>query len=270
MVRPHARCARNSVWLAHMIGATSTAKTIVIMKLALNRAPPPNRCRSFARGSTSMTVAILAANHVARARHKNRLELAVAEHVAFDQRAFRKHRQLTMRHQWSDTHDGIMAPVRPAIALPPGAADGVGAHAQPHPELEDAGKGAGRRHADHQALHDAEPRIDLHDAHELEHEVDGHHAVGVEHDCEVVILAPALTKVADIAGLEPDIFLAPAVGERDPSAPCRQRRKARVLGGGDVSLAGVAEHIDVEALADATRGEAFHHRLEHAYDTLGA
>src|SRR5207249_12149471 len=157
------------------------------------------------------------------------------------QLAYLKHPQLTMRHQLSDTPDVIVPPVRPAIALPPGAADGVGAHAQPHPELEDADKGAGRRHADHQALHDAEPRIDLHDAHELEHEVDGHHAVGVEHDCEVVILAPALAKVADIAGLEPDIFLAPAVGERDPPAPCRrQRRKARVLDGGDVSLAGVA------------------------------
>src|SRR5262249_58398509 len=120
--------------------------------------------------------------------------------------------------------DGVVAPVWPAIALPPGAADGVGAHAKPHAELEDAGKGAGRRHPDDQALHDAETRIDLHDPHELEHEVDGHHAVGIEHGCEVVILAPALAEVADIAGLESDILLAPAVRERDLPAPCRRQR----------------------------------------------
>src|SRR5262249_15067272 len=153
-----------------------------------------------------------------------------------------------------DAYDGVVAPVRSAIALPPGAADRVGAHAKPHAKLEDAGKGAGRRHPDYQALDDAEPRIDLHDAHELEHEVDGHHAVGVEHDCEVVVLAPALAEVADIASLEPGILRATTVGQRDLPAPRRRQcRKARVLGGGHVGLAGVAQHIDMEALADAPR-----------------
>src|SRR5262249_21316213 len=160
-----------------------------------------------------------AAHPVARAPHQHRFDLVVAEHVALDQRAFRKHRQLTMRDKWGDAHDRVVAPVRPAIALPPGAADSVGAHAKPHAKLEDAGKGAGRRHPDYQALHDAEPRIDLHDAHELEHEVDGHHAVGVEHDCEVVVLAPALAEVADIASLEPGILRATTVGQRDLPAP---------------------------------------------------
>ncbi len=32
--------------------------------------------------------------------------------------------------------------------------------------------------------------------------VGGHHAVGVEHHREVVVLAPALAEVADVAGLE--------------------------------------------------------------------
>src|SRR5262249_20049939 len=154
-----------------------------------------------------------------RAPHQHRFDLVVAEHVALDQRAVRKHRQLTMHRERGDAHDGVVAPVWPAIALPPGAADGVGVHAKPHAELEDAGKGAGRRHPHDQALHDAEPRIDLHDAHELEHEVDGHHAVGVEHDCEVVVLAPALAEVADITGLEPDILRATTIGERDLPAP---------------------------------------------------
>src|SRR6516165_10441375 len=119
-----------------------------------------------------------------------------------------------MHRERGDAHDGVVAPVWSAVALPPGTADGVRAHAKQHAELEDAGKRAGRRHPDDQALHDAEPRIDLHDAHDLEHEVDGHHAVGVEHDCEVVVLAPALAEVADITGLEPDILRATTVGER--------------------------------------------------------
>src|SRR5262249_16352709 len=95
-----------------------------------------------------------------------------------------------------------------------------------HAKLEDAGKGAGRRHPDYQALHDAEPRIDLHDAHELEHEVDGHHAVGVEHDCEVVVLAPALAEVADIASLEPGIFRPTTLGQRNLPAPPRRHAAA--------------------------------------------
>ena len=131
-------------------------------------------------------------------------------------------------------------------------------------------KRARRRHADDQALQDAEPRLDLHDAHELEHEVDGHHAVGIEQHREVVVLAPALAEIADIAGLEADIVGAPPVGQRDPSAPeCRQRRKARILGGGDGALAGVAQHIDMEALADAARGEPREHRLEQAGGAVG-
>ena len=96
----------------------------------------------------------------------------------------------------------VVAPIGPAIALPPGAADGVGAHAEPHAELEDARERAGRRHADHEALQDAEPRIGLHDAHQPQHRVGGHDAVGVEHDRELVVLAPALAEVADVAGLE--------------------------------------------------------------------
>ncbi len=64
--------------------------------------------------------------------------------------------------------------------------------------------------------------------------VGGHHAVGVEQHREVVVLAPALAEIADIAGLEAGVVVAPPVGERDAPAPaCRQRGKARVLGGGE-------------------------------------
>src|SRR4029077_15659300 len=132
-------------------------------------------------------------------------------HVALDQCAFGENRQLAMRYEWRDAHDRVVTPVRAAIALPPGAADGVGAHAKPHTELENAGKRARRGHADYQALQNPETGIDLHDAHELEDQFDAHGAVGIEHDCEVVTFAPARAEVADVAGLERDILAATSV-----------------------------------------------------------
>src|SRR5262249_61458050 len=117
------------------------------------------------------------AHAVAGAAHQHGFELVMTEHVAFDQRTFGEDWQLAMRYERRNAHDRIVAPVRAAVALPPGAADGVGAHAQPHAELENTGKRARRRHADHQALQNPETRIDLHDAHELEDEIDAHGAV---------------------------------------------------------------------------------------------
>ena len=67
-----------------------------------------------------------------------------------------------------ETQDRVVPPIGPAIGLPPRAADGVGAHAEPHAELEDAGEQARRRQADDESLQDAEPRIRLHDAHQTQ------------------------------------------------------------------------------------------------------
>ena len=63
-----------------------------------------------------------------------------------------------MRDERREPDDRVVAPIGSAIALPPGAADRVGAHAEPHAELEDAGERAGRRQADDQALQNAELR----------------------------------------------------------------------------------------------------------------
>ena len=56
-------------------------------------------------------------------------------------------------------------------------------------------------------------------AHQTQHGVGGHQAVGVEHQREVVMLAPALAEIADVAGLEAGVVLAAAVGDRDAAAP---------------------------------------------------
>ena len=95
----------------------------------------------------------------------------------------------------------VVAPIGPAIALPPGAADGVGAHAKPHAELKDAREGAGRGKADDQPLQNAEPGIRLHDADETQNGIRRHETVGVERHREFVLGAPALAEVADVAGL---------------------------------------------------------------------
>src|SRR2546423_2555961 len=74
------------------------------------------------------------AHAVAGAAHQHGFDLVMTEHVAFDQRTFGENRQLAMRYEWHNAHDRVVAPVRAAVALPPGAADSVGAHAQPHTE----------------------------------------------------------------------------------------------------------------------------------------
>ena len=129
-----------------------------------------------------------------------------------------------MRHERRDAHDGVVAPIGSAIALPPRAADGVGAHAEPHAELEDAGKGAGRRHADDQALQDAEPRIDLHDAHERAGASPVMKLSASSVTAKSWSSPQRSQKSRDIAGLEAGVDGAAPVGQRDPAVPCRRQR----------------------------------------------
>src|SRR5690348_5631371 len=76
----------------------------------------------------------------------------------------RQRRQAAMGDEGLQPDDGVVPPIGPARALPPGDSRGVGAHAMAHAELEDAGKGAVRRLADHQGLENAEARVRLHGA----------------------------------------------------------------------------------------------------------
>ena len=91
-------------------------------------------------------------------------------------------RQPAMRHERSDADQRVVAPIRPAVALPPGAADRVGPHAVAHAELEDARERAGARQADDQLLQDADLGVRLHDPHQPHDRRARHHAVGIEHE----------------------------------------------------------------------------------------
>src|SRR5690606_20997254 len=97
--------------------------------------------------------------------------------------------------------------------MPPDRARREGAHGVAHAELKHARKETRARHADHEALQNAEPRIGLHDAHEAYDRLARHQAVGVERDHDIVVRAPAIEEVAHIAGLEAGIRFAPAIEE---------------------------------------------------------
>ena len=159
------------------------------------------------------------AHVVAGAPHQRRLDLVVAQHMAAEHAAARQLRDVAMRDERRDADDGVVAPVGAAIALPPGRADGPGAHAEPHAELEEARERAGRGQADDEALQNAELRIGLHDAHQAQDRRRGHEAVGVERDGEFVLAAPALAEVPEVAGLEAGVVGAAAIGHRDAAAP---------------------------------------------------
>ena len=153
------------------------------------------------------------AHLVAGAAHQGGLDLVVGEHVAAERRFARQHRQVALLVERLDAHQRVVAPERPAVAHPPGLAHGVGAHAVAHAELEDARERAGRRHADHQALQDADLGVRLHHAHQAHDLVARHQAVGVERQHQRVVLAPAGAEVAHVAGLVAGVVGAAAVDD---------------------------------------------------------
>ena len=98
----------------------------------------------------------------------------------------------------------------------------------------------------------------------------GHEAVGVERHREFVPAAPALAEVADVAGLEAGVGVAAPVGDRDAPAPrVGERREACVFSAAAISaIAGVAQHIEMEAIAPRLRRRSRQHRLEIADDAV--
>src|SRR5215218_8553387 len=181
----------------------------------------------------------------------------MAEHMPAQRAAFRQRRNMAMSDKGFEPHRRVVAPIGPAIALPPRAADGVRAHAEPHAELEDARKRAGGRHADHEALQDAEPRVYLHDANEAQNRLGGHETVGIKRDGKLVPAPPALAEIADVAGLEAGVDRTAPIGEGNlPSPGAGKRIELGSFCRRDGRIAGVAQNIDMEAFAHARGVEA--------------
>ena len=200
---------------------------------------------------------------VAGPAHQRRLDLIVAEDIAAKRTPPRQRRQAAMCDERRETQNGVVPPVRPAIALPPGGAQRVGTHAEPHAELEQARESADRRQSDDQSLKDAERRVRLHDAQEPERRLGGHEAVGVEDDREFVADAPSIAEVADIAGFVSRIQRPPPVGHGNrPPPSCGEGAEPGFLGGDDVGIVGVAENIDVKQSSGPCGGQAVQQGLE--------
>ena len=70
-----------------------------------------------------------------------------------------------------------------------------------------------RGRADDEALQDADARMRLHDAHEAQDRLARHQAVGVERQHQVVVRAPALAEIAQVAGLEAGVVGAAAIDD---------------------------------------------------------
>ena len=160
-----------------------------------------------------------------------------------------------------------MPPIRAAIGLPPRASNRVGAHAEPHAELKDAGEQAGRRQSNDETLKDAKPGIYLHDPNEADDGICGHETVGIERNRKLVAASPVLTKLADIAGLETGIHRAPSIADCDPIAPtCDQFGKLRLFPDRKIGIVGIAEKVKVEALGVSRSVDTLEHRFQVSDD----
>src|SRR3569833_590588 len=157
----------------------------------------------------------------------------------------------------------VVTPILSAIALPPCAPDGVGAQTEPHAKLKDAREGAGGRKPYDQALKNAEIGIRLHDSNQAENGIGGHEAVGVERHREIMLAAPAVAKLPNIAGLVACVNDASSVRDRHPIGPPRaQGSETSLLAAYDARIAAVAKNIQRKSFHVATKVKASQHRLQ--------
>lgn len=116
-----------------------------------------------------------------------------------------------------------------------------------HSKLEDPRESSDCRRSHGQALEDAKLRVSLHDPNHFHDGLSRHDAVGIKGKHEIVLLAPALEEVANIACLEAFISIAPPVEK--PSgclAVLRPGYACRFFLRGDGRIGGIAQHEIIE------------------------
>src|SRR5207245_9554653 len=82
------------------------------------------------------------AHMIAGRAHQRRLDLVVTEDMPLLLAAPGQQRKLAVLYERFKPQDSVVSPIGAAIGLPPRASDRVGAHAEPHAELKDAGEQA--------------------------------------------------------------------------------------------------------------------------------
>ena len=204
-----------------------------------------------------------------RPAHQHRLDLIMAQDVPAQWGAAGQHRQLAVRDERGQAQNRVVPPIGSAVALPEGRSERVGPHAEPHAELEDAGKWTRAGQAGHQRLQDADLRVPLHDAHKPQHRLRRHQAVGIEHDGEWMQPAPAHTEFAQITRLESFALLSPSVGDLEGrSEALRQGVRGLHLVRSDLGLAAVAQHVEMKVLRLASGNQSVEHPFEISPDEL--
>ena len=176
-----------------------------------------------------------------------------------------------MLDEGGDADDAVMAPERAAVGLPPGRAQGIGAHAVAHPDLEQTRERRRVGQADDELLEDADLGALLDDPRQADDRLARHQAVGVEHEHEVEPMPLRAQEVPDIAGLVAGIVRAAAIVQalgEDRGGRAGSRTGA-APGLPSPVLARVAQDEELEGLRLAGILQAAEHGLEMAEDPLG-
>ena len=112
-----------------------------------------------------------------------------------------------------DANDGVMPPIGPLIALPPGLPGGPGAHAVTHAELKQPRKSCLGRPAMNKLLQDRELRVRFHAGNQTQHGIRCHFRIRIQAEHEVMPIRVMIQKLHHIAGFETGILrAAPVMG----------------------------------------------------------
>ncbi|MNV95436.1 hypothetical protein D3C71_1903270 [compost metagenome] len=101
----------------------------------------------------------------------------MAQHMPAKRRCARQDGQMAVGSERCRADQSVMAPIWAAIGIPPRRAHGESAHAMAHAELEHPREPAGRRHADHKRLKNADLGPGLHRRDKADDRIAGHDAV---------------------------------------------------------------------------------------------
>ncbi len=104
-----------------------------------------------------------------------------------------------------------MAPIVGGIGLPEGEAGGEHGAVEHGGKLHKTTKKGGLAHRDWNGLNQAAARVGLHGAHHFQQAVTGHNTVGIEHNHLLVVGAPALAELGEVAHFAANIFFAAAI-----------------------------------------------------------
>jgi hypothetical protein len=130
-------------------------------------------------------------------------------------------------------------------------------------ELHKTTKKRGLAHRNRHGLNQARARVGLHGAHHAQQTGAAHNTVGIQHNHMVVVLAPTLQKLGDIAYLSMQILFATAIKRllAQIANPIGKLLPLIALALGDIQFGGIAQHKEIKVLDLA----CCHQRIERCF-----